>query len=335
MEEEAMFCVSRQMQLRWSSLLIALVVALACSAQLDAASGSSKPIRFIVPWAAGGGTDITARVYAANLSRRLNQTIIVDNRTGASGIVGVDVTAKAPPDGSTICIISASSAVNSATNQNLPYDLVKDLQGVSQLIAAPFVLVVLPSFPAKSVGELIAYAKANPGKLNFGSSGIGGLTHLAGAMLGHMSQTNMVHVAYRGEAAAIIDLLNGSTQFQVASLLNANPHINSGRLRALGITSSKRNSALPDIPTIAEAGVPGYEVSQWYGVVTAAKVPKEIVEKLSADIAVSARDPEVAQRLKTDGVDAVSSKPEEFSAHVKSEVARWGTLVKNAGLKLQ
>jgi len=318
-----MLGLSQQIQLRGFLLLIALLITLIYSAQLNAASGSPKPIRFIVPWAAGGGTDITARIYAANLSKRLNQTVIVDNRTGASGILGVDVTAKAPPDGNTICIISASSAVNSATNQNMPYDLVKDLQGVSQLIAAPFVLVVLPSFPAKSVGELIAYAKANPGKLNYGSSGVRGLTHLAGAMLAHMSQTDMVHVAYRGEAAAIIDLMSGSTQFQVASLLNANPHINSGRLRALAITSSKRNSALPDIPTIAESGIPGYEVSQWYGVVTSAKVPKEIVNKLSADIAISARDPEVVQRLKTDGVDAVSSKPEEFSAHVKSEVARW------------
>jgi tripartite-type tricarboxylate transporter receptor subunit TctC len=324
------------LQLRCSFLFIGLITALACSAQLDAADGlQAKPIRFIVPYAAGGGTDIVTRIYAGNLSKRLNQNVVVDNRPGASGTVGLEMTANAPPDGHTICIISASNTVNSATNPQLPYDLAKDFQGISQVTSAFFVLVVLPSFPAKSVRDFIAYAKANPDKLNYGSSGTGGVTHLAGAMFAQLSQTNLVHIPYRGEAAAITDLLGGHTQFQFASPLTANPHIHAGRLRALAISASKRNSSVPDIPTMAEAGVPGYEVNQWYGVVTSGKVPPAIVNKLSAEFAASARDPDVAQRLKNDSVDAVSSKPAEFSAHIKSEIAKWGKLVKDAGLQLQ
>ena len=331
-----MLGVSRQMRLRCSFPAIALVFVLACASQLDAASAQfSKPIRFIVPYAPGGGTDIVARVYGANLSKRIHQPVVVENRPGASGAVGVEVTAKAPPDSNTICIVSASNTVNSATNQNLPYDLTRDLQGVSQLISQSFVLVVNSSSPIKSVADLIAYAKANPGKLNFGSSGTGGVTHLAGVLLAHMSQTNMVHVAYRGEAAAIIDLMNGSTQFQFATMINAGPHIASGRLRAIAVSAGKRNPAAPDIPTVAEAGVPGYDVNQWYGVVTSAKAPKAFVNALSEEIAASARDPEVIQRLKNDGVDAVSSKPAELSAHIKSEIAKWAALVKDTGLVLQ
>jgi tripartite-type tricarboxylate transporter receptor subunit TctC len=331
-----MLGVSRQVRLRCSFPAIALVFTLACSLQLDAASVTfSKPIRFIVPYAPGGGTDVVARIYGGNLSRRVHQPVVIENRPGASGAVGVEVTAKAPPDGNTICIISASNTVNSATNPRLPYDLAKDLQGVSQLISQSFVLVVNPSLPVKSVRDLIAYAKANPGKLNFGSSGTGGVTHLAGVLLAHMSQTDMVHVAYRGEAAAIIDLMNGSTQFQIATLLNAKPHIDSGRLRALATSSNKRNPATPDLPTIAESGVPGYMVDQWYGVVTSAKVPQAIVNALSEEISLSAQDPEVVERLKKDGVEAVSSKPEELSAHIKSEIDKWGTLVRETGIKLQ
>jgi tripartite-type tricarboxylate transporter receptor subunit TctC len=316
-------------------LAIGLMNAAAASAS-DAAHGYPvKPIRFIVPFAPGGGTDIVARLHANNISKRLGYNVVVDNRAGGAGTVGVDTTANAVADGYTICIISATNAINSAINPKLPYDLARDLQGVSQLTSAFLLLVVQASFPARSVSQLIDYARTNPGKLNFGSSGTGGHSHFAGAMFAQMARINLVHIPYRGEAAAITDLLGGQTQLQFSSLINANPHINSGRLRALGISSSKRSSTAPDLPTIAESGVPGYEVSQWYGVVTASKVPRAIINTLSGEFAKSAQSAEIVQRLKTDSVESVSSRPEVFGAHVRAEIDKWRKLIRDAGLQLQ
>jgi len=305
----------------------------ACACATEGPPG--KPVRFIVPFAAGGGTDIATRIYAATLTRQMGRNFVVDNRPGASGAVGVDITAKAPPDGQTICIISASNTVNSAVNQKLSYDLAKDLQGVTQVTSAFFVLIVPQSSPIKSTKELIAYAKAQPGKLNYGSSGTGGITHLAGALFSHLEKITMMHIPYRGESAAITDLLGGQTQLQFASPLNASPHLTSGKLRALGVSSGKRNAAMPDIPTIAESGVAGYDVSQWYGVITSAKVPMSQINRLSEAFAAAAKEPEIVQRLRTDGVDAVSSKPAVFHAHVTAEIGKWEKLVKEAGLQLQ
>ena len=327
------------MRFAFSSKKLSALAGAACflmgSCACAAEGPPGKPVRFIVPFAAGGGTDIAARVYAATLTRQMGQNFVVDNRPGASGAVGVDITAKAPPDGQTICIISASNTVNSAVNHKLSYDLAKDLQGVTQVTSAFFVLIVPQASPIKSTKELIAYAKAQPGKLNYGSSGTGGITHLAGALFSHLEKITMVHIPYRGESAAITDLLGGQTQLQFASPLNASPHLNSGKLRALGISSGKRNPAMPDIPTIAESGVAGYDVSQWYGVITSAKVPMSQVNRLSESFAAAAKEAEIVQRLRTDGVDAVSSKPAVFHAHVKAEIGKWEKLVKEAGLQLQ
>jgi len=311
----------------------ALMIAAAASTWAQPAS--TQPIRFIVPFAAGGGTDIAARLYAANLSKRLGRNVVIDNRPGASGAVGVELTARAPADGRTICIISASNTVNSAVNTALTYDLTRDVQGISQITAAFFVLVVRPGFPAQSVRELVDYAQANRGKLNYGSSGTGGITHLAGAMFAHLARIEMVHIPYRGEAAAITDLLGGQTQLQFSSPLNAAPHLSAGKLRALAVTSAKRNSALPDVPTIAEGGVKGFDVTQWYGVITSAQTPTATVKVLADAFVAAARDPELAQRLSADGVEAVSSAPREFTAHIAAEVDKWRRLVKEAGLKLQ
>jgi tripartite-type tricarboxylate transporter receptor subunit TctC len=305
------------------------------AADTQAHSFPSRPIRFIVPFAAGGGTDIAGRIYAANLAPRLAQNVVIDNRPGAAGTIGVDLTINAIPDGYTICLISASHAINSATNTNLPYDLGKDVQGVSQITSAFLIVVVHNALPLKSVRELIAHAKENPGRLNYGSSGSGGISHLAGAMFGHMTGTAMVHIPYRGEAAALTDLLAARTQLQFASPLNARPHILGGRLRALAVTSTKRSSASPELPTVAEAGVPGYEVEQWYGVVTSPRVPRAVVDKLSVEFAVSARSPELVQRLQSDGLEAVASKPDAFSLHVKNEITKWRKLVRDAGIQLQ
>ncbi len=294
----------------------------------------NKPIRFIVPFTAGAGTDTTARTIAQKLTEAWGQQVVADNRTGAAGAIGVELTAQAIPDGYTICLISASNVVNSATNPQLPYDLVRDLQGVTQATSLFYVVYHHPSVPVKSIKELIAYAKANPDKLNFGSSGTGGLQHFAGEMFNHMARVKMVHVPYKGTAGVTVAMLAGDVQVGFGTLFGVRPHMTSGRLRAIAITAGKRSPAVPDLPTVSEAGVPGYEVDQWYGVITSAKVPRPIVAKLSAAMAEALKSPEVVQRLRGDGSTPVGSSPEQFSAHIKSEITKWRKLVKDAGLKL-
>jgi tripartite-type tricarboxylate transporter receptor subunit TctC len=224
--------------------------------------------------------------------------------------------------------------VNAATNPKLPYDLTKDLQAVSQATSLYYVVYVNPTVPAKSVKELIAYAKANPGKLNFGSSGTGGLQHLAGEMFKYLGKMDMVHVPYKGGAAVIIDALAGNIQVGFGTFLSLRPHFNAGKLRPLAITDNKRTPIAPELPTVAEAGIPGYEVDQWYGIVVGAKVPRPIVNKLSAAVAEAVKSPEVAKRLSGEGSTPVGSTPDEFGTHIRAEVTKWRKLVKDAGLAL-
>lgn len=294
----------------------------------------TKPVRFIAPFVPGAGTDTTARAIAQKLSDLWGQQVIVDNRTGAAGAIGVDLTAKAPPDGYTICLISASHSVNSATNPNLPYDLTKDLQGITQATSLFYTVYHHPSVPVKSVKELIAYAKANPGKLNFGSSGTGGLQHFAGEMFNHMAGIKITHVPYKGSAAVIVAMLANEVQVGFGTLFGVRPHMQSGRLNVLAITAAKRSPAAPDLPTVSEAGVPGYVVDQWYGIIASSKVPKPIIQKLNAAIAEVLKSPDVVKRFAADGSTPVGSKPEEFNAHIKSEIAKWQKLVKDAKLQL-
>ena len=319
------------------SILAAAVFAAASSAGLAADAVKdypSKPVRLIGPFTPGAGTDTTARMMAKHLSEQWGQQVVVDNRTGAAGAIGVDITAKAQPDGYTICLISASHSVNSATNPNLPYDLIKDLQGISQVTSLFYAVYINPGVPAKNIKELIAYAKANPGKLNFSSSGTGGLQHFAGEMFNYMAKVNMVHVPFKGSAAGIVANLGGEVQVGFGTLFGVRPHMPTGRLRVLAITSKKRSPAVPDIPTVDESGIPGYEVDQWYGIIGGARIPKPIINKINAGIVVALKDPEVIKRLNSDGSTPVGSKPEAFSAHIKSEVAKWNKLAKAAGLKL-
>ncbi len=305
------------------------------AAQNDpAANYPNKPIRFIVPFSPGAGTDVTARTIAQKLSEKWGHQVIADNRTGAGGAIGVDFAAKATPDGYTICLISASNSVNSATNPRLPYDLVKDLQGVSQATSLFYVVYIHPSVPATSGKELIAYAKANPGKLNFGSSGSNTLQHFAGELFNHMAAVKMVHVPYKGTAAVIPAMLSGEVQVGFGSLIGTRPQMQAGRLRGIAITAAKRSPSI-DLPTVAESGVPGFEVDQWYGVITSAAVPQPIVRKLNAAIVEALQQPEVASRLTADGSTPVGSSPAQFNAHIKSEIAKWKKLVKEANLRLE
>jgi len=305
------------------------------AAQADPAPDyPSKPIRFIVPFAPGAGTDTTARTIAQKLGEKWGQQPVVENRTGAGGAIGVDLTAKASPDGYTICLISASNSVSAATNPNLPYDFTRDLQGIAQATSLFYVIYVHPSVPAKNIKELIAYAKANPGKLNFGSSGTGTLQHFAGELFNHEAGTKIVHVPYKGTAAVIPAMLANEVQVGFGSLIGTRPQMEANRVRGLAITSKKRSPAT-DLPTVAESGLPNYEVDQWYGVITSSKVPKPIVNKLSNAIGEALRDPAVVKRLASDGSTPVGSSPEQFNTHIRSEVAKWKKLVKDANLHLQ
>ncbi|HSC95790.1 MAG TPA: tripartite tricarboxylate transporter substrate binding protein [Burkholderiales bacterium] len=324
------------MTVRAAALACAVAAQPLAAAQSDSAKDYPvKPVRFIVPFAPGAGTDTTARTIALKLSEAWGQQVVVDNRTGAAGAIGVDLTAKAIPDGYTICLISASHSVNAAVNPKLPYDLVKDLAAISQASSLFYVVYHNPSVPVKSIKELVAYAKANPGKLNFGSSGTGGLQHFAGEMFNHMAGIKLIHVPYKGTAAVIPAMLAGDVQVGFGTLFGVRPHLPSGRLRALAVTTGKRTPAAPELPTVSEAGVPGYEVDQWYGVLTSAKVPAPIVRKLNAAINEALKSPDVVKRFSADGSTATGSTPEQFSAHIQREIAKWRKLVKEAKLELR
>jgi len=305
------------------------------AAQSDAAKNyPNKPIRFIAPFTPGAGTDTTARTIAKKLADMWGQQVVVDNRTGAAGAIGVELTSQANPDGYTICLISASHSVNSAVNPKLSYDLTKDLQAITQATSLFYAVYVNPSIPVKSIKELIAYAKAHPGKLNFSSSGTGGLQHFAGEMFNHMAGVKMIHVPYKGSAAGIIANLAGDVQVGFGTLFGVRPHMATGRLRVLAITEKHRSPAAPELPTVDEAGLPGYEVDQWYGIITGAKVPRPVVMKLQQAIAETLKSPDVVKRLTADGSTPVGSTPEQFAKHIASEIAKWRKLAKEAHLEL-
>jgi tripartite-type tricarboxylate transporter receptor subunit TctC len=317
-------------------LACALAAQPLAAAQPDSAQGyPTKPVRFIAPFVPGAGTDTTARTIAQKLTDAWGQQVIVDNRTGAAGTIAVDLTAKAVPDGYTICLISASHTVNAATSSKLPYDLVKDLQAITQATSLFYAVYVNPAVPAQSIKELIAHARANPGKLNFGSSGTGGLQHFAGEMFSYMAGVQLTHVPFKGGAAAITSMLAGEMQVGFSTLFGIRPHLPSGRIRALAITAATRSPAAPELPTVSESGLPGYVVDQWYGVITGVKVPLPIVRKLNAAIVESLKLPDVSKRLASDGSTPVGSTPEQFAAHIRSEIAKWRKLVKEAKLELQ
>ena len=320
------------------STMIAGLVALGYFVSGQAATAQdypTKPIRLIVPFAPGGGTDITARAVAQKLGESWGQTVVPDNRPGANGTIGVDITAKSAPDGYTITMISSSHAVNVGLYTKLPYDLLRDLAPVTQATSQPYVMVIHPSVPAKSVKEFIAYARSKPGGVNYGSSGTGGIAHLGGALLASIAGIEMVHIPYKGGAPSTMDLIAGQIQMQLGTLLLTGPHIKSGKLRVLAVTTPRRWPGTPELPTMQEAGVPGFAITQWYGMVAPAKTPPAIVNKLSKEISRLLHQPDVKDKLAADGADAVGNTPAEFGAHIKSEVAKYGKLVKQIGLKAE
>jgi tripartite-type tricarboxylate transporter receptor subunit TctC len=305
------------------------------AAEADPAPGyPAKQIRMIIPFAPGAGTDLTARTIALKLSEKWGQQVVAENRTGAGGTIGVDMTAKAEPDGYTICLISASNTVNAATNPGLPYDMTRDLQGISQATSLFYVLYIHPSVPAKNVAELVAYARANPGKLNFGSSGNNTLQHFSGELFNHLAKVKMVHVPFKGTAAVIPAMLAGDVHVGFGSLIGTRAQIQQGKLRGIAITAAKRSTSV-DLPSLAESGLPGFEVDQWYGIITSAKVPQNIVRKLNGAIVDAVNQPDVASRLAADGSIPVGSTPEHFNGYIRSEIAKWKRLVQEAKLQLE
>jgi tripartite-type tricarboxylate transporter receptor subunit TctC len=291
-----------------------------------------KPIRIISIFAPGGGNDVICRLVAQKLTERLKQQVIVENRVGANGIIGSEAAARSAPDGYTITLIPSGHAVNASMYRKLPFDSVKDFTTITLVGSSPLVLAVHPSLPARNVKELIALAKARPGQLTYVSSGIGASGHLAGALFEMMTGTTMSHVPYKGMALAVSDLMGGQVSMTFGTSLSVIPHVRTGRLRALATTGIQRSPALPDLPTVAEAGVAGYEAGLWYGFVGPANMPAEIVQRLNAEIAAVLAQPDTREKLASQGLDTRSSTPDEFARTLVADIARWATIVQKLGL---
>jgi tripartite-type tricarboxylate transporter receptor subunit TctC len=292
-----------------------------------------KPIRLVVPYAVGGATDITARIIAPRISESFGQQMLVDNRPGGASVPGTALVAKAPPDGYTILMATMSFGANPALFGKLPFDAQKDFAPVTLATTLPMVLAVHPSVPARSVRQLVALAKARPGSLNYGSAGNGSATHLAGELFKYMSGTNIVHVPYKGGGPAVVATLSGETSVMVAIISTVVPHFKTGRLIPLGVGTAKRHPVLPDVPTIAEAGVKGFEVFEWQGIVVPAGTPKPVIDKLHQGFTQALANPEVRERIVGLGADIVGSSPEDLGAYIRREIPKWQKVAKESGIK--
>jgi tripartite-type tricarboxylate transporter receptor subunit TctC len=306
-----------------------------CAPFVHGAEGEypAKPIRMLVGFAPGGGTDTTARALTPKLSERLGQQVIVDNRPGAAGNIATDLTTKAPPDGYTILMGTiAALSINPTLYGNLPFDPLRDLEPVTRAVDSTNILVVHPSLPVKTVKELIALAKTNKA-LNGGSSGVGGAGHLALELFNVLAGTKITHIAYKGGGPAMIDLLGGQINLIFATAASALPHIKSGKIRAVAVTTSNRSKLVPELPTVAEAGLKGFEANNWYGVVVPAKTPRPIIDRLNREFTAVLKMPEIQEILFKQGLDAAPSTPEAFGAYIKAETAKWAKVIKASGAK--
>jgi len=315
-----------------SALLLLCAALASVLSPAQAQQYPTRPIRLIIPTAAGGGPDTIGRAIGQKLTDNLGQTIVVDNRAGASGTIALELGRLAAPDGYTINMISASQVIRPLLYQ-VPYDLVRDFTPITQLSAQSYVLMVNNELPARSVTELVAHAKANPGKLNYASVGQGSQIHLMTELFRTMTRIQVVHVPYKGIAAAYPDLIAGGIHFSFAGVISAQTHVKAQRLRALAVSGPKRMKALPDVPTVAEAGVPGFAVTQWYGLLAPAGTPRHTVEFLNQEINKALQQPEVAGRIAAEGSEAVGSTPLQLAGQIKAERAKWAKVIKGAGIK--
>jgi len=293
----------------------------------------TRAVRLIVPSAPGGGTDISARILAPQLTQFLGQQVVVENRAGAGTMIGGEAVARAAPDGYTLLMGISTLAINPAMYKKVSYDALKDLAPISQAVALSNVLVIHPSLPSHNLKEFIAFAKARPGQINFASAGVGTSPHLSMELFLVLSGVKMLHVPYKGSGPGVTDLIAGHVPVMMPNMLSAQPHIKSGRIRALGVTGTKRAPGADDIPTIAEAGLPGYEAVQWYGMLAPANTPRDIISKLHAGVLRALQNPEVKQRLLNDGAEPVGSSPAEFATYIRSETEKWAKVIKAAGIQ--
>ena len=314
--------------------LLAITLALAAGAAC-AQGYPNKAVRLVVPFLAGGSTDIVGRTVAQKLSELWGQPVVVDNRPGGGTTIGTDAVAKAVPDGYTLLVTPAPFTINPSLLPRIPYDALNDFVPITLINTTPLVLVVHPGVPAKNVKELIALAKANPGKLNFGSSGTGGSNHLAGELFDAMAGVKMVHIPYKGNAGALTDIVGGHLDVVYNGLTSAIALIKGGKLRVLAVTSLQRNAALPDVPTLDESGLKGFEAVAWNGLTAPAKTPRDVVMKINADVLKVVNSPELKERLKAEGSDPVGSSPEQFATFLRNEIAKWAKVIKFAGVKAE
>ena len=310
------------------------MVALGCVASAaHAQTFPAKPVRLIVPFAPGGSTDIVARVLGQKLNEMWGQPVLVDNRAGGSTVIGTEIVAKAPPDGHTLLVTPAPFTIVPSLIPKLPYDPHKDFEPVTLINTTPLVVVVHPGVPAKSIKDLVALAKSKPGTLNYGSSGSGGSNHLAGELFNAMANVKMVHVPYKGNAPALTDLVGGHVDVVFNGLTSALPMIKSGKLRALGMTSLKRSATLPQVPTLDEAGLKGFQAVAWNGLTAPARTPKSVVDKINADVLKVVRAPELVEKLRAEGSDPVGSSVEQYATFLREEIAKWGKVIRAANIK--
>src|SRR5688572_13104943 len=315
--------------MKYSKLLIGLggaALSVLAHAQTTGAY-PTRPVRIVVPQSPGASTDLTARLLAQKLSPVLGQTVIVDNRPGAGSVIGTEVVAKATPDGHTLLVVASSLTLNPTLHRNLGHEPVRDFAPITQLSSFPNMITVHPTLPVKTVKELVAFAKAKPGALNYGSSGTATGTHLSGELFKHMTGTDMVHVPYKGGGAAIPALLGGQVHLGFPSLASVLAHVRAGKLRAIAVTTAKRSPVLPEIPTIAESGVPGYDHGPWNGFLAPAKTPRAIVARLNEETARILHSPDTKALFLAEGAEPVGDKPEAFAATIKSEIAKWAKVI--------
>jgi len=292
-----------------------------------------KPVRVVVPSSPGGGTDIVARIVAPELSKRLGQQFVIENRAGAGTMIGIEVASKSPPDGYTLLMGLSTLAINSALYKKVPYDPVRDFAPITVAASSGSIIVVHPSIPVKTVKELIAFARARPGEMNYASAGTGTYPHMTMELFLSMAKLKMVHIAYKGTGPAMIDMLAGHTAVMAGTMVTTVPQIRAGRLRGLGITTTERNNAAPEIPTVAEAGLPGFESVQWYGLLAPANTPRDIVNRLHGEMVKILQQPEIRQRFAGDGADPVGNTPDQFAAYIKTELTKWAQVARDAGIK--
>ncbi len=295
----------------------------------------ARPVRLIVPFTPGAINDLIARLLAAKLADGWRQQVVVDNRPGAGTVIGTDLVAKASPDGHTLLLVSAAFAINPALYAKLPFDPVRDFAPITLIGAAPFVMVVTPNLPVRSVKELVALAKAKPGQLSYASTGIGATAHLVGEMLKTAAGIDLVHIPYKGFTPALTDVIAGQVQVTYGTYSTLAPHIQAGRVRALAVTSAKRSQTTPDLPTVAEAGYPQFNATAWWGLVAPAHVPAAVVQKVHANVEGLLSQPEMRERLAREGVDVAGSTPRQFGDFIRTEIQRWGVAVNQSGAKAE